>query len=173
MSPLRFRSRHCHDSASDSAPTFLPAAGPPEGNTLASRHALAHHVYPGPVSHLYRTPAWPNRDDPEFVNAVARLTTPLGPKELLAVLHAVEMSFGRKRSNKNAPRTLDLDILDYDGRVEQGPPELPHPRMADRSFVLVPLRDIVPSWRHPVSGASLDDLIAALGQEADAPRRIA
>ncbi len=68
------------------------------------------------------------------------------------LLHELEGSFGRKRSEPNAPRTLDLDILDYHGRIEQGPPQLPHPRMEGRAFVLLPLRDVAPDWRHPVSG---------------------
>jgi 2-amino-4-hydroxy-6-hydroxymethyldihydropteridine diphosphokinase len=86
----------------------------------------------------------------------------LSPAALLTLLHEVEASFGRKRAEPNAPRTLDLDILDYEGRVEQGPPVLPHPRMAGRAFVLLPLRDVAPDWRHPVSGQSISDLISAL-----------
>ncbi len=79
------------------------------------------------------------------------------------VLHDVETSFGRERTAKNAPRTLDLDLIDYQGRVEDGPPVLPHPRMAERAFVLIPMADVAPEWRHPQSGASLADLMAALG----------
>lgn len=70
--------------------------------------------------------------------------------------------YGRVRSARNAPRTLDLDILDYNGTVQSGPPELPHPRLHDRAFVLIPLRDVAPGWRHPVSGKPLDELIAGL-----------
>jgi 2-amino-4-hydroxy-6-hydroxymethyldihydropteridine diphosphokinase len=91
--------------------------------------------------------------------------------ELLNLLHAVETSFGRTRSSvpeiRNAPRTLDLDLIDFDGLVQEGPPVLPHPRMAARGFVLLPLRDIAPGWRHPESGRTLDALIDALGPEAD------
>jgi 2-amino-4-hydroxy-6-hydroxymethyldihydropteridine diphosphokinase len=64
---------------------------------------------------------------------------------------------------------LDIDIIDYDGLVQPGPPTLPHPRLGARAFVLVPLREIAPNWRHPESGASIDDMIAALGDEADIP----
>lgn len=131
--------------------------------------ALAHlrdnGVTPVAVSRFYRTPAWPDPHDPEFVNAVAEVMTELSPSELIARLHETERRFGRVRSTRNAPRTLDLDILDYAGRVEEGPPVLPHPRMAQRAFVLVPLRDVAPDWRHPVSGVAIAELIAALPAE--------
>jgi 2-amino-4-hydroxy-6-hydroxymethyldihydropteridine diphosphokinase len=113
-------------------------------------------------SGFYRSSAWPDPNDPPFINAVAAVRTNLSPPALLATLHKVESSFGRERSEPNAPRTLDLDILDYDGRIEQGPPQLPHPRMEGRGFVLLPLRDVAPDWRHPVSGRSMSELIAAL-----------
>jgi len=113
-------------------------------------------------SGFYRSPAWPNPLDPPFINAVAAVRTDLSPRDLLAALHEVEHSFGRRRGEPNAPRTLDLDILDYDGRIEQGPPILPHPRMENRAFVLLPLRDVAPDWRHPVNGRSIAELIAAL-----------
>ena len=114
------------------------------------------------VSRFYQTPAWPNPADPAFTNAVVRVQTPLGPAGLLDALHRIEDEFGRIREAKNAPRTLDLDLLDYDGRVEVGPPELPHPRLAGRAFVLVPLADVAPDWRHPVTRRSVAELIAAI-----------
>jgi 2-amino-4-hydroxy-6-hydroxymethyldihydropteridine diphosphokinase len=96
------------------------------------------------------------------VNAVAAVGTRLAPEQLLATLHEVEAAFGRRRSLANAPRTLDLDLLDYDGRVEEGAPQLPHPRIETRAFVLVPLREVAPDWRHPLSGCSVSELIARL-----------
>jgi 2-amino-4-hydroxy-6-hydroxymethyldihydropteridine diphosphokinase len=93
---------------------------------------------------------------------VAQVTTRLSPATLLDALHSIERRFGRKREKRNAPRTLDLDILDYDGRVEGGPPVLPHPRMETRAFVLIPMAEIAPDWRHPISGQSVAKLVVQL-----------
>jgi 2-amino-4-hydroxy-6-hydroxymethyldihydropteridine diphosphokinase len=133
---------------------------------LALRALAAATITVERQSGFYRTAAWPNPADPPFVNAVAALQTGLSPAALLARLHAVEEQFGRHRSERNAPRTLDLDLLDYDGLVQQGPPELPHPRIVERAFVLVPLRDVAPNWRHPVSGVTVDKLIERLPPSA-------
>jgi len=114
------------------------------------------------VSPFYRTQAWPDPRDPDFVNAVAVVSSDLSPAGLMAVLQQTETIHGRKRSEKNAPRTLDLDIVDFDGRIEAGPPVLPHPRLSERAFVLVPLADAAPGWRHPVTGKGVEELIAAL-----------
>ena len=96
---------------------------------------------------------------------MARIATGRTPLELLQLLHETETVFGRTRSLRYAPRTLDLDLLDYEGRVEKGPPILPHPHMATRAFVLVPLADIEPHWRHPQSGLTVAQLIAALSAD--------
>ncbi len=125
------------------------------------------------VSPFYASDAWPNPADPPFVNAVAAVETELSPAVLMTVLHALEELFGRKRSIKNAPRTLDLDLIDYDGRVEEGPPVLPHPALPDRAFVLVPLADVAPGWRHPVSGKTVEELIAALPDRGNSVTRLA
>jgi 2-amino-4-hydroxy-6-hydroxymethyldihydropteridine diphosphokinase len=124
------------------------------------------------VSSFYETAAWPNPSDPMYVNAISKIGTELTPSELLARLQEIERRFGRKHSTRNAPRTLDLDIIDCDGIVSAGPPELPHPRLQDRGFVLIPLRDVAPHWRHPVTHRSVDELIAALPPEARAVRRL-
>jgi len=139
----------------------LPShAGSPAQTVEASLRALAHFgVKTIAVSSFYVTPAWPDPSDPSFVNAVAHIQTSLPPAELLTVLHNTETAFGRARSVRNAPRTLDLDLLDYDGRVEGGLVVLPHPRIADRGFVLVPLADVAPDWRHPIDGRSVRELV--------------
>jgi 2-amino-4-hydroxy-6-hydroxymethyldihydropteridine diphosphokinase len=124
------------------------------------------------VSAFYETPAWPDPADPAFVNAVVAVKTSLQPVELLMLLHGVETDFGRLRSAANAARTLDLDLLDYDGRVMAEPElTLPHPRIAMRSFVLVPLRDVAPGWRHPVTGQGLAELLEAL-PDRGAPKKL-
>jgi 2-amino-4-hydroxy-6-hydroxymethyldihydropteridine diphosphokinase len=100
---------------------------------------------------------------PPFVNGVARLDGPADPAALLARLHAIEAAHGRARPYPDAPRTLDLDLLDCHGAVSDVPAlRLPHPRMTGRAFVLRPLREVAPGWRHPVSGEGLAALLAAL-----------
>lgn len=142
----------------------LPSkAGAPADTLNAALHALSvRGVTCEAVSGFVTTKAWPDPTDPPYVNAVARVATQLTPQALLGLLHETEDAFGRVRSARNAPRTLDLDIVDYDGKIEAGPPELPHPRLSERSFVLVPLKDVAPEWRHPVTGESVDALIAVL-----------
>jgi 2-amino-4-hydroxy-6-hydroxymethyldihydropteridine diphosphokinase len=151
----------------------LPSRAGAPGDTL--RAALAaldqRGVRVNAVSSMWRSPAWPDPREPPFVNAAAVVETALSPEILLGVLQAVETLFGRDRSAgapRNAPRTLDLDLIDYNGRVQAGPPELPHPRTAERAFVLLPLREVAPAWRHPVSGMRIDDLIARLAPAARA-----
>jgi 2-amino-4-hydroxy-6-hydroxymethyldihydropteridine diphosphokinase len=115
-------------------------------------------------SRLYRSTAWPDPDDPEFANAVALVETTCSAEELLTRLHEIETAFGRVRREMNAPRPIDLDIVDFGGAVSipDDTPILPHPRMAERAFVLLPLQEIVPDWRHPVTGQGLAELVAAL-----------
>ena len=137
-------------------------AGPPYATLKAALAALEKAgVAVLRVSAFYETRAWPNPCDPPFVNAVAVVETRHQPMTLLTLLHEVETSLGRTRSALNAPRTLDIDLLDYRGRVEDGAVLLPHPRLAGRRFVLEPLADVAPGWRHPVSGRLVGELLAA------------
>jgi 2-amino-4-hydroxy-6-hydroxymethyldihydropteridine diphosphokinase len=105
----------------------------------------------------------PPSDQPWYVNAVAVVATGLGPEALLAALLALERRFGRRRGARNAARTLDLDLLDYDESVlATRRLTLPHPRLAERRFVLAPLAEIAPEWRHPTLALSAPELLRRL-----------
>lgn len=124
-------------------------------------------------SQWYESAPEPLSAQPWYVNGVAELDTAIEPTALLAALHRIEALFGRNdaaRQRKNAARTLDLDLLCYHDRLAAAPsrPVLPHPRMHRRAFVLLPLAELAPGWRHPGSGALIADLIAALPPESTA-----
>jgi 2-amino-4-hydroxy-6-hydroxymethyldihydropteridine diphosphokinase len=143
-----------------------PRYGPPKATLQAALAALeSRGVTILRVSPWYRTAPVPASEQPWYFNAVAEISTDLPADGLLAELHAVEKEFGRVRSAPNAPRIIDLDLLDYRGEIVAGGPgkaTLPHPRMIGRAFVLRPLADVAPEWLHPVSGASIQALVAAL-----------
>ena len=103
-------------------------------------------------SSLWRSAAWPDPSEPAYINAVAIVETPLDPAAALASLHALEARFGRVRTQPNAPRTLDLDLIAHGRTVRAWAPVLPHPRAAERLFVMGPLAEVAPGWRHPVNG---------------------
>lgn len=146
--------------------------GPPAASLRAALAQLrARGLGMVSVSSLYKTPAWPDPADPGFVNAVAVVQTGLQPAELLGLLHEVETDFGRLRSAPNSPRTLDLDLIDHDGKVMTGTINLPHPRLTARSFVLAPLAEAAPRWRHPVTGEGAKTLLDRLA-DRDVPERL-
>src|SRR5262245_33438295 len=108
------------------------------------------------------TPVGGPADQPRFLNAAAEVATTLGPEELLRVLLSVEQQFGRVRTEKDGPRTLDLDLLLYDDLVRTGAdPIVPHPRMHTRRFVLAPLAEIAPQAVHPQLGKTVTDMLGA------------
>lgn len=113
-------------------------------------------------SRLYRTPPWGVLEQPPFINAAVELDTALSPHALLDAMLAIEQRAGRVRAERNGPRTLDLDLLHVDG-VQLDDPQLtlPHPRMAERAFVLLPLHDIAPTLRLP-GQATVAELLARL-----------
>jgi 2-amino-4-hydroxy-6-hydroxymethyldihydropteridine diphosphokinase len=113
-------------------------------------------------SPLYRTPPWGMLEQPSFVNAVVQLDTTLSPHELLDALLIIEQRAGRVRTERNGPRTLDLDLLHVDGvQLDDAQLTLPHPRMAERAFVLLPLHDLAPALYLPGQGV-VAELLALL-----------
>lgn len=113
--------------------------------------------------------AWPDPSDPPFLNGVAFVRSAHDAHGLMAALGRIEDAFGRERGRRNAPRTLDLDLIAY-GRLS-GEAEgliVPHPRAAERLFVMGPVAEIAPDWRHPTSGGTARDLAAnaAVGRDA-------
>jgi 2-amino-4-hydroxy-6-hydroxymethyldihydropteridine diphosphokinase len=123
-------------------------------------------------SRWYESAPVPVSDQPNFVNSVISVATELDPAALLALLHRVEIEFGRVRGVRNAARLLDLDLLAYRDLVDHdGTPQLPHPAMHLRAFVLLPLREIAPRWVHPWLGKTLDALIDELPSGQDARPR--
>jgi 2-amino-4-hydroxy-6-hydroxymethyldihydropteridine diphosphokinase len=154
----------------------LPSsAGPPEATLAAAVERLATLGRIAARSSLYSTAPVGIEDQPRFLNAVVALETQRSPRELLNHLLAIEQAFGRDRaaSVPNGPRTLDLDILLY-GDLVLGASglEVPHPRLAERAFVLVPLHEIAPNLRDPRSGKTVAELLQSLPDRA-APNAVA
>ncbi len=119
------------------------------------------------ASRAILTAPYGRTDQPDFVNAVAEIETGIEPRPLLAHLHAIERRAGRQRTVHWGPRTLDLDLLDHHGLILTGdertvagrPLVLPHPGIPERAFVLAPIAEIAPEWRHPVLGMTATELL--------------
>jgi 2-amino-4-hydroxy-6-hydroxymethyldihydropteridine diphosphokinase len=122
------------------------------------------------VSPWYRTTAIPKSSQPDYCNGIIRLAGEIGPVALLDALQAIESQFGRTRTLPNAARTLDLDIIDLNGAIRATPdPILPHPRAHLRAFVLRPILDVAPGWRHPTLRAGVSVLLAELPPQGIVP----
>lgn len=119
-------------------------------------------------SRLWRSEAWPDPGAAEYRNAVVLVETKMRPASLMDKLHEIERAFGRERGEPNAPRTLDLDLIAYGRRVSAGPPVLPHPRAAERRFVMGPLAELLPAWTDPIGGQTAHALAdrAPVGKDA-------
>ena len=116
-------------------------------------------------SSIYISESWPDPDMPNYMNIIIKIETSLVPLELLKICNLIELKLGRVRSQKNAPRTCDIDIIDFDKKILNEKNDkliLPHPRMSERNFVLLPLFEIDKSWKHPESKISIVNLINSL-----------
>lgn len=163
----------------------LPSpAGPPQATLEAALASLgARGLRIVARSRWFRSPAFPAGSGPEFVNGAAVFETALHPEAALAVLHEVEHSLGRRRDMRWSPRTCDLDLVAWSDAVHpdretvsawmqlapdvqlQAVPDrllLPHPRLHERAFVLLPLCDVAPEWRHPILSRTVLELADAL-----------
>jgi len=122
------------------------------------------------LSPWYRTAAIPASDQPDYCNGIIRLAGEIGPAELLNALQAIEARHGRVRTVLNAARALDLDIVDLNGAIRATPsPILPHPRAHLRAFVLRPILDVAPGWRHPTLRLGVSALLAELPPQGIEP----
>lgn len=172
----------------------LPFQGSPTATSL--RQAVialaAEDVVIRSVSRFFATPCFPAGAGPDYVNAAIAVATTLSPAQLLRRLHEVEAAFQRERVQRWGMRTLDADLLAFDqvilpdparqshwrtlpaeAQLRATPDELilPHPRLQDRAFVLVPMGDIAPGWKHPILHKTVQDLCAALSAEERAAVR--
>ncbi len=165
----------------------LPFEGSPTATTLihAIRNLCSDDLVIRAVSRFYSTPCFPAGAGPDYVNAAVRIETALGPAELLRRLHDIEHRYGRARVQRGGMRTLDLDILTFgqsvlpddagqrawlnlapEDQVRATPDHLilPHPRLQDRAFALVPLADVAPQWWHPVLKKTVREMCEDLPQ---------
>lgn len=130
-------------------------------NLKTAREALAPKVRVVRESPLYATPPWGYTDQPEFLNQVIEVETLLHPIPLLHHLKTIEAEMGREKTFRNGPRLIDLDILFYGQEVFEGELlQIPHPRLQDRAFILVPLNDLAPDFIHPVLQENVRDMLA-------------
>jgi len=140
--------------------------GPRQTLAVALERLASHGLPVGRRSRWYRSAPVPPSGQPWFINGVAAIETNWPAETVLRTLHAVEAELGRVRSDNERwpPRAVDLDLLDHGGTVTTADawPRLPHPRVAERAFVLAPLAELAPDWRHPVTTESAEALLAGL-----------
>jgi len=121
-------------------------------------------------SNFYETPSYPNKENPKFINAVILIETILPPVDLMSVLIFIEEKLGRKRDKKNDPRTCDIDIIDYNSQIlnlkfNNSELTLPHNDLSKRNFILFPLQEISPNWKHPKTKEFIRDLLQKLSED--------
>ena len=141
-----------------------------ENINLAISHLEVHRIKIIKKSSFYETLSHPNKKNPKFINIVISVKTNLPPVDLMPVLILIEKKLERKRNKKNDPRTCDIDIIDYNKQVlnfeyKNLDITLPHIELTSRNFVLFPLKEIFPEWKHPITKEIIDVLIQKLSDE--------
>jgi 2-amino-4-hydroxy-6-hydroxymethyldihydropteridine diphosphokinase len=132
-------------------------------NLRSAVESLPPAVIPNAASRVYETPPWGYTNQPAFLNQVIRAETLFEPASLLEYLKQLEAQLGRTTTFRNGPRVIDLDILLYDQIIYDSPSlTLPHPRLSERAFVLVPLVDLAPDLLHPIEGISMRQLLSKI-----------
>jgi 2-amino-4-hydroxy-6-hydroxymethyldihydropteridine diphosphokinase len=121
-------------------------------------------------SSFYETPSYPNKENPKFINVVILVETILAPIDLMSVLTIIEERLERKRGKKNDPRTCDIDIIDYNSQILNLKKNnlsltLPHKELTSRNFVLFPLQEIFPQWKHPKTKKIISILLQKLSKD--------
>ena len=123
---------------------------------------IQNNIWIEKSSNYYETLSWPNPKNPKFLNIVLKIKTNLAPVKLLHICKKIEVFLGRKKREINAPRECDIDIIDYNRQNTNSKIILPHPRMSERNFVLLPLYELDKAWTHPISGQPIKKLILSL-----------
>jgi len=138
--------------------------GDRQANLARALKLLGERLHVEQVSPIYETEPAGYAEQPPFLNAICRAQTELGPMQLLSLVKGIEASLGRVPSFPNAPRPIDIDIIFYGDLIMETPDlTIPHPRLEERAFVLIPLLEVAPDLRHPVSGEHIKDLAARVG----------
>ena len=116
-------------------------------------------------SNIYESLSWPNPNKPKFFNIILEISSNLSPLKLIDTCKEIEIDLGRKKRSKNAPRECDIDIIDYYNQKIKGKIILPHPRMHERNFVLLPLYELNKDWKHPILKQPIKKLILSLSNK--------
>ena len=141
-----------------------------ENINLAISHLEDYEIQIIKKSNFYETYSYPNKENPKFINIVISVKTYLSPVDLMSVLLFIEVKLERKRNKKNDPRTCDIDIIDYNNQVLDFKYKnlnltVPHKELIFRNFVLLPLQEISPEWKHPITKENINTLIDKLPED--------